>query len=89
MDKGMWMDAAGEVVPIRELSAQQLLSSALALRDANYDRIGARVKWVGAWPAGLMTDPILSYPTSEMTVGTRVAGVKLDEFYKEALRRWP
>lgn len=79
-----WMDVEGQLVSLRKLSVEEFVSSAVALREANYLRVTKRVSWVSLLVFG---ERRYLYPRKEMEVGSALAGDKLDEFKEEAETR--
>lgn len=79
-----WMNERGEQVRLSRLPLAQLVSSVFAIRDANFGRVTKRI----AWTKSLVEQRIrYTYPTEELLVGYKEAGLKLEEFKEEAEER--
>jgi len=76
-DTFKWMDMDGEVKPLSKMSQQHLILTALAIRDENYQSCPQKI----AWTKDLIAPSFkLQYPEGALSVGTREASAKLEEF---------
>jgi len=80
---GRWMTMTGETSRISSLSDKELIGAALAIQQANFKRITARIAWVKE----LESMPVVVYPAPEVDVGFKEAGEKLEEFEEELRER--
>lgn len=80
-----WMDVEGKSIHISKLSTPELIWAAIAIREANFQRITKRVAWTRELiPQGNVR---YEYPANLVNVGSKKAGFKLEEFGKEASTR--
>lgn len=85
-DFDMWMNAAGKVVPIKELDDKEIEDAVILIRRVNVKRRTKRIEWVKALED--IAPPVLyEYPESELEVDVEDAYSKLDEFYEECRSR--
>lgn len=80
---GRWMTITGETAKLSSFSDNELIGAALAIQQANFKRITARIAWVKKFE-GM---PVAVYPESEIDVGFKEAGEKLEEFEEELRER--
>lgn len=85
-DIGLWMDIKGNVVPMSKLPDKELKHTALAIRDANFKNISAKVAWTKTL---VVSDDTESFklPEEALKVGAKVAAEKLEDFRIECKRR--
>lgn len=76
-DVFQWMDTDGEIKPLLKMSKQHLILTALAIRDENYQSCPKKIAWTKELIAPSFK---LQYPEGALSVGTREAGAKLEEF---------
>lgn len=85
-DFDKWMNAAGEVVSLKNLEDKELEDAAILIRQANIKRRTKRVRWITALEE--IAPPIkYAYPENKLVVGMEDAYSKLDEFYEECRSR--
>lgn len=85
-DFDMWMNAAGKVVPLKELEDKELEDAAILIRRVNIQRRTKKVQWVTELEK--IVPPVMyAYPESELEVGVDAAYAKLDELYEECRSR--
>lgn len=80
---GRWMTVEGRVVQLSTLPTDELTRSIIMIRDLNFGRVTARI----AWTKEIISRVAYQYPENELTVGSNVAGEKLEEFKEAAEER--
>lgn len=80
---GRWMTVEGKVVQLSSLSTDELTRSIVMIRDLNFGRVTSRV----AWTKEIISSVSYQYPQEELTVGSKMAGEKLEEFKEIAEER--
>jgi len=85
-DFDKWMNAAGKVVPLKDLKDKELEDAAILIRRVNIKRRTRRVSWIVDLEE--IASPVkYAYPEKELEVGLEDAYSKLDEFYEECRSR--
>lgn len=79
----LWMSVSGDMVNIKKLKKAEFISAVTTICKLNLSRITKKNAWVKQF---LTKDIEFIYPKKEMTVGTKKANEKLEEFYEAAER---
>jgi hypothetical protein len=84
-DIDRWMDIAGNIIPIAQLSNDELIFTIQAIVRANYKSSGGKVIWVNK----LIRPKTTSYEFTNnvLVVGKCLAREKLEEFQNECISR--
>jgi hypothetical protein len=83
---GRWMNIKGKIESVSSLSDKELRHTAIAIRDANFQKISKNISWTkelrfdGDYEG-------FSFPEDALKVGSRVAVEKLEDFRIECKRR--
>jgi hypothetical protein len=85
-DIGRWMDIKGNRVALSHLSDKEIRHTALAIRDANFQKISKNVAWTKEIHIEGDHEGFV-FPEDALKVGARVAIEKLEDFRIECKRR--
>jgi hypothetical protein len=85
-DFDRWMNAAGKVVPLKELEDKEVEDAVISIRKVNIKRITKRIGWIKDLEE-IAPPTRYAYPESQLEVDIEDAYSKLDEFYEECRTR--
>lgn len=85
LNPNQWMSIDGVSVRFTNLSDVELIGAALAIQQANFQRISKRISWIKTLL--IRGIPPIKYPKKEIEVGIKYAAEKLEEMYGELLER--
>jgi hypothetical protein len=83
-DYNRWRNHKGEVVKIKELDNEELLDAMYCLKEANFQKLGATIKWMKSLPR---KPEKYRYSAQSLSVGKDLALAKLEEMREVAAEK--
>lgn len=83
-DYNRWRNHKGEVVKIKELENEELLDAMYCLKEANFQKLGATIKWMKSLPR---KPEKYRYLAQGLNVGKDLALAKLEEMREVAAEK--